>query len=59
MMGHFLPEEYEHDEYHRSGTGYVGLVTGACFSDWGHHVLCVDNDENKVEDAQAAGHADL
>ena len=31
------------------GTGYVGLVTGACFSDWGHHVLCVDNDENKVK----------
>jgi UDPglucose 6-dehydrogenase len=31
------------------GTGYVGLVTGACFSDWGHHVLCVDNDESKVK----------
>jgi UDPglucose 6-dehydrogenase len=31
------------------GTGYVGLVTGACFSDWGHNVLCVDNDENKVK----------
>ncbi|MCS6770810.1 MAG: UDP-glucose/GDP-mannose dehydrogenase family protein [Kiritimatiellae bacterium] len=30
------------------GTGYVGLVTGACFSDWGHNVLCVDNDENKI-----------
>ena len=31
------------------GTGYVGLVTGACFADWGHHVLCVDNDESKVD----------
>ena len=31
------------------GTGYVGLVTGACFSDWGHTVMCVDNDENKVK----------
>jgi UDPglucose 6-dehydrogenase len=31
------------------GTGYVGLVTGACFSDWGHHVLCVDNDQRKVD----------
>ena len=30
------------------GTGYVGLVTGACFSDWGHSVLCVDNDESKI-----------
>ena len=30
------------------GTGYVGLVTGACFSDLGHNVLCVDNDERKI-----------
>ena len=30
------------------GTGYVGLVTGACFADVGHQVLCVDSDLNKV-----------
>lgn len=31
------------------GTGYVGLVTGACFSEAGHDVLCVDNDERKIK----------
>ncbi len=31
------------------GTGYVGLVTGACLADMGHHVLCVDVDARKVE----------
>ncbi len=31
------------------GTGYVGLVSGACFSDFGHHVICVDKDAGKVE----------
>jgi len=31
------------------GTGYVGLVTGACLADMGHHVLCVDVDTKKVE----------
>jgi UDPglucose 6-dehydrogenase len=30
------------------GAGYVGLVSGACFSDFGHHVICVDNDQEKV-----------
>ena len=30
------------------GAGYVGLVSGACFSDFGHHVVCVDNDEQKI-----------
>lgn len=30
------------------GTGYVGLVTGACFADLGHDVVCVDKDAAKV-----------
>ncbi len=37
------------------GTGYVGLVTGACFAEVGHHVVCVDNDEAKVKVLQAGG----
>ena len=31
------------------GTGYVGLVSGVCFSDFGHDVVCVDKDPNKIE----------
>ncbi len=31
------------------GTGYVGLVSGVCFSDFGHDVVCVDKDPSKIE----------
>jgi UDPglucose 6-dehydrogenase len=36
------------------GTGYVGLVSGACFADFGHRVCCVDKDDSKI-DALNAG----
>ena len=35
------------------GSGYVGLVTGACFADVGHKVICVDNDAQKIRQLQA------
>jgi len=37
------------------GTGYVGLVTGACFAEVGHQVTCVDNDAAKVDVLQGGG----
>jgi UDPglucose 6-dehydrogenase len=36
------------------GSGYVGLVSGACFADFGHEVVCVDKDQSKI-DALLAG----
>lgn len=37
------------------GTGYVGLVTGTCFAEVGHEVICVDNDAAKVKMLQGGG----
>lgn len=37
------------------GTGYVGLVSGVCFSDFGHDVVCVDRDPAKIAQLEA-GH---
>ena len=35
------------------GTGYVGLVSGACLSEFGHDVICIDKDAAKIEALQA------
>jgi UDPglucose 6-dehydrogenase len=35
------------------GTGYVGLVSGACFADFGHDVVCIDKDASKISALQA------
>ena len=31
------------------GSGYMGLAAAVCFAELGHHVICVDNDERKVD----------
>ena len=37
------------------GTGYVGLVSGACFADFGHIVTCIDKDEKKIAQLRTGG----
>jgi UDPglucose 6-dehydrogenase len=37
------------------GTGYVGLVSGACFADFGRAVTCIDEDESKIDALNAGG----
>ena len=37
------------------GTGYVGLVSGVCFADFGHQVICVDKDQKKIDILNAGG----
>jgi len=37
------------------GTGYVGLVSGACLSEFGHDVVCIDKDAGKVDTLKAGG----
>src|ERR1700733_12009519 len=37
------------------GSGYVGLVSGACLSEFGHNVVCVDKDEAKIAALKAGG----
>ena len=41
------------------GSGYVGLVSGACFADFGHVVTCVDKDAGKIAALQSGRDADL
>lgn len=37
------------------GTGYVGLVSGTCFAEIGHNVICVDNDTSKIDTLRKGG----
>ncbi|MFZ0785539.1 MAG: UDP-glucose/GDP-mannose dehydrogenase family protein [Candidatus Acidiferrales bacterium] len=37
------------------GSGYVGLVTGACLAEIGHEVICTDNDKSKIDTLEAGG----
>ena len=41
------------------GSGYVGLVTGACMAETGNHVVCVDIDQKKIDRLNAGRSTDL
>ena len=32
------------------GTGYVGLISGACFAEFGYQTVCVDKDQNRIDE---------
>src|SRR5438128_8703465 len=53
----FIPPLFSGNTSHMElciiGSGYVGLVSGACFAEVGHNVICVDNDQRKVDALQA------
>ena len=41
------------------GSGYVGLVSGACFAEFGADVICIDVDQDKIDRLKPATYADL
>ena len=52
-LGPIEPEAGKHMKIAMIGTGYVGLVSGVCFSDFGHDVICVDKNPDKIAQLQA------
>ena len=41
------------------GAGYVGLVTAACFSEFGYEVICIDNDKYKIKQLKKKYYSNL